>query len=362
MTSNAVLFAAGLLMLDVFKATSDWSRENLSSDKRGEKRGAISQRGQKNLAWFLRKHAGHVARIEAKQPPIDLMTAENWVMRDTLTALYKDYIGASLSTRSLSYADGLGGDPSLLEVSAKFFNQHFNPATAVEPRHIVTGAGCSVILDNLLFDICDSGDGVLVEVPFWGGFETSFILRSEAVAVHVQPTDRSSEVESFIRAYTDALTSSKRRIKAVLFCNPHDPRGDLYPRQHIEALLLFCQNYDGGSDNGKGFVSVLQCDLAALGVEPALVHMIYSISKDMGSSGLRLGFLVTQAHPDLRLSLAISNHSRVSTLTSIAATALLSDEKGLNEILAESKIKLAASASVMMGFLNHHGFEFIRPA
>lgn len=193
MTSHAVLFSVGLLMLDVlalslwalrqsktdscetrhlsnqvFKVRSDWSQKNLPGDKRGEKRGAISQRGQKNLAWFLRKHAGHVARIEAKQPPIDLMTAENWVMRDTLTALYKDYIGTSISTRSLSYADGLGGDPSLLEVSAKFFNQQFNPATAVEPRHIVTGAGCSAILDNLLFDICDSGDGVLVEVPFWG--------------------------------------------------------------------------------------------------------------------------------------------------------------------------------------------------
>lgn len=133
--------------------------------------------------------------------------------------------------------------------------------------------------------------------------------------VHVQPTDRSSEVESFIRAYTDALTSSERRIKAVLFCNPHNPRGDLYPRKHIEALLLFCQTYglhfisdeiyglstfqDGGSDNGKGFVSVLQCDLAALGVEPALVHMIYSISKDMGSSGLRLVCVKTSSSVSL---------------------------------------------------------------
>ena len=142
-----------------------------------------------------------------------------------------------------------------------------------------------------------------------GGFETSFILRSEAVPVHVQPTDRSSQADSFIAAYQKALTSSKHRVKAVLFCNPHNPRGDLYPREHIEALLQFCETHDlhlisdeiyalstfndGGLANGRGFVSVLQCDLKKLRVNPARVHMVYSISKDLGSSGLRLVCLTT---------------------------------------------------------------------
>ncbi|UKZ72381.1 putative secondary metabolism biosynthetic enzyme [Trichoderma virens FT-333] len=322
---------------------------------------AAKSRASRNLAWFLKKHAGHMARMEAKQPQIDLMTAENWIMRDALTVLYKDYISAGLSTKSLSYADGLGGDPALLQATAEFFNRHFKPVIAVKPEHIVTGAGCSAILDNMLYDVCDRGDGVLVEAPFWES----------------GPTDRSSRAETFIAAYEEALASSKCPIKALLFCNPHNPRGDLYPREHIEALLQFCETHDihfisdeiyglstfhdGGRENGPGFVSVLECDLKKLNVDPARVHIIYSISKDMGSSGLRLGFLVTQAHPDLRLSLAISNHSKVSTLTSTVATALLSNKEGLDEILAESRIKLAASAGAIMDFLSHHGFKYIRP-
>ncbi|EHK22001.1 uncharacterized protein TRIVIDRAFT_53497 [Trichoderma virens Gv29-8] len=362
---------------DAAKSVNDAPQQSTSGGEKTERRGAISQRASRNLAWFLKKHAGHMARMEAKQPQIDLMTAENWIMRDALTVLYKDYISAGLSTKSLSYADGLGGDPALLQATAEFFNRHFKPVIAVKPEHIVTGAGCSAILDNMLYDVCDRGDGVLVEAPFWGGFETSFVLRSEAVPVHVQPTDRSSRAETFIAAYEEALTSSKCPIKALLFCNPHNPRGDLYPREHIEALLQFCETHDihfisdeiyglstfhdGGRENGPGFVSVLECDLKKLNVDPARVHIIYSISKDMGSSGLRLGFLVTQAHPDLRLSLAISNHSKVSTLTSTVATALLSNKEGLDEILAESRIKLAASAGAIMDFLSHHGFKYIRP-
>ena len=97
--------------------------------------------------------------------------------------------------------------------------------------------------------------------------------------------------DSFIKAYQDALDSSHRPVKAVLFCNPHNPRGDLCPRQRIEALLQFCHrnNLHFVSDEIYGlstfdskvtFTSVLQLDLAALRVDPGLVHFIYSISKD----------------------------------------------------------------------------------
>ena len=162
---------------DTAKALVDLPRQPLPVDGKTERQGGISQRASRNLSWFLKKHAGHMARMDAKQPQIDLMTAENWIMRDMLTAAYKDYIQAGLSNKSLSYADGLGGDPPLLQAAAKFFNRHFKPVTAVKPEHIVTGAGCSAILDNMLYDICDRGDGVLVEIPFWGESESSQSVR-----------------------------------------------------------------------------------------------------------------------------------------------------------------------------------------
>lgn len=74
----------------------------------------------------------------------------------------------------------------------------------------------------------------------------------------------------------------------------------MYPQSHIEALLQFCEQNDlhfisdeiyglsvFNTTATGGFVSVLQIDLEALGVNPNRVHMVYSISKDLGSSGLR---------------------------------------------------------------------------
>jgi histidinol-phosphate/aromatic aminotransferase/cobyric acid decarboxylase-like protein len=56
----------------------------------------------------------------------------------------------------------------LLAALAAFFNHFFSPKVAVEPQHVVTGPGCSAVLDTLLHDICDDGDGILLAVPMWG--------------------------------------------------------------------------------------------------------------------------------------------------------------------------------------------------
>jgi DNA-binding transcriptional MocR family regulator len=128
----------------------------------------ISQRAKKNIAWFLGKHKRQISRIEAAQSRIDLMTAENWLMRHVLTDIYQAHLQNGLASETLSYAGGLGGDLKLLTAASRFFNRLFRARTPVKPEHIVVGAGCSAILDSLLYDICEQGDGVLIEVPFWG--------------------------------------------------------------------------------------------------------------------------------------------------------------------------------------------------
>jgi aspartate/methionine/tyrosine aminotransferase len=97
-------------------------------------------------------------------------------------------------------------------------------------------------------------------------------------------------------------------------CNPHNPHGHICPADIIDALLQYCEEADlhfisdeiyalstfghiNPDTAGFGhsyesptsqFVSVLSKDLDKLGVSGSRVHMLYSISKDIGSSGLRL--------------------------------------------------------------------------
>jgi aspartate/methionine/tyrosine aminotransferase len=74
------------------------------------------------------------------------------------------------------------------------------------------------------------------------------------------------------------------------------------------------------------------------------------------------GFGITQAHPDLRLSLAISNHSRVSTFTSLVITALLRDTESVDTILHQNRAALKRSAKLISDFLTFHQIPYVPPA
>ncbi|KAH3334544.1 hypothetical protein KXW81_004727 [Aspergillus fumigatus] len=340
----------------------------------------LAHRARTNIQWFTHKHMRQVSRLNAKQHRVNMMTAENWSIRDELVDQYKALFAQHLSPRHLSYADGMGGDAELLQAAADFFNRVFAAHSRVQPAHLVVGAGCSSLLENLLYDICEPGEGVLIETPFWGGFETSFVLRSNVTAVHVRPpchgngsADLDRLVSAYIEAYERALRQAPCRIKAILVCNPHNPCGHIYPPRVIQALLQFAQRHDlfyisdeiyalSTLDEQTAFTSVLSIDVAALGVDLARVFTLYSISKDLGSSGLRLGFGITQAHPDLRLSLAISNHSRVSTFTSLVITALLHDPEAATAILHQNRAALQRSAKLISDFLAFHQIPFVPPA
>jgi gliotoxin/aspirochlorine biosynthesis aminotransferase len=186
-------------------------------------------------------------------------------------------------------------------------NDQFSPASPVLSSQIIlTAGGCSA-LDALTQQICDPGDGVLVATPYWSGLDISLAVQSEAriIAVDIPRTcvTDSSCIEYYSRALHAAVKSHP--VRALLLCNPSNPTGECYPRETLQALLDFCIREDlhfisdevyalsvhGGESKsstatpqGPGaFSSAL-----ALNTSYENVHVIYSLSKDFGCSGIRL--------------------------------------------------------------------------
>lgn len=157
-------------------------------------------------------------------------------------------------------------------------------------------------------------------------------MRNGVNLVEVRVPHDTNDPETIVKYYQQAGDQASCRVKGLLFCNPHNPRGQIYSPSITKALLRFCEEKDihfisdeiyalstfgsmdsadpentSDSDNdckknigcrvyepsSNTFTSVLQIDLEKLRVNPARVHMLYSISKDFGCSGLRL---VSVAH------------------------------------------------------------------
>lgn len=129
----------------------------------------LSQRAREKNAWFLKQFKRPLSRQRSRSASdIDLATAENWLIRPEMLPLLTKNGKNGLNVNHLSYAGGLGGTPELLAAISGFFNHFFSPRIPVRPEHVVTGPGCSTVLDTLINDICDDGDGLLITAPMWG--------------------------------------------------------------------------------------------------------------------------------------------------------------------------------------------------
>ena len=112
--------------------------------------------------------------------------------------------------------------------------------------------------------------------------------------------------EELLTALETAIegVSASNPVKALLLTNPHNPLGICYPKWLIEDILRFCSSHNihlisdevyamSTFDNGETaesepFVSVLSLDLEELGVNASSVHVVWSLSKDFGQSGIRM--------------------------------------------------------------------------
>ncbi|KAM6483893.1 PLP-dependent transferase [Trichoderma sp. SZMC 28011] len=349
----------------------------------------LSRRAIENNAWFREQFKRPLARQGSKNISIiDMATAENWLIRPEVLSILKRNCSQALNEEHLSYANGLGGTPELLESLSTFFNHFFSPMVPIRPEHIVSGTGCSAVLDTLIHDICDMGDGLLVTAPMWGDFQISAVMRNSVQLIPVYvPFEQSQSASDIVQAYRSAAQEASCKVRGILFCNPHNPHGHICPAEAIDGLLQYCQEADlhfisdeiyalsTFGDRGdvlvrcKGvydspeteFTSVLSRNLDVLCVERSRVHVIYSISKDFGCSGIRLGCLVSQANKALRMSQAVLNNAKLCNAATVMISPMLSNTSEMEKIVGLNIKKLSRAAQIAIQFAEFHQLEYYKP-
>ena len=137
------------------------------------------------------------------------------------------------------------------------------------------------------------------------GNDVFFRIRSSVTPVEVTvPNFQESLTLSLIPALEKAYTSAAYPIKALIVANPHNPLGRCYPKSVLEECLKFCQarSIHFVSDEvfalstfkcpdmpkATPFFSALSLDPAAVDSDPSRIHVVWSMSKDLASSGIRL--------------------------------------------------------------------------
>ncbi|TPX23919.1 hypothetical protein DIZ76_013262 [Coccidioides immitis] len=296
---------------------------------------------------------------EREWSTIDLTQEENFLLREELAAIHKNVINGKSVPQHCGGVENETKNMDLLEEFARFFNYYFDPFTPVLKSHVVLAAASSHAIDGLLSSICERGDGVIVPVHLVEADMSGFFGNSTA------------RLKSILAA---AIDQSPCRIRALILTNPHKTLGRCFPQEVLEGCLELCQQraihlisdeeyalteFSCAEVSAPApFISVLSLNTRALKCDRSRVHTMWSIGKDFGASGFRLGCIVTQDNQMLASRLEASLYSRISTSSAVFTKTLLSSPT-LPFLIALNSARLAEAYIYITDFFTRRNIRYV---
>ncbi|KAJ5496868.1 1-aminocyclopropane-1-carboxylate synthase 6 [Penicillium fimorum] len=298
---------------------------------------------------------------DSKQGVVSFSNAEN--------------VSPGLDSTNLTYHEGPFGSNRLRAAMANLMTTYFHPATPISPNNIVFANGVTSLNTICALSLTNPGDGILLAQPIYGSFTGDLSVPSDYQLIytpfHGDDPFSPASVARYEETFLKARHETGVKIQALLICNPHNPLGRCYSRETLQAVLLFCQKYQihlisdeiyalsvYGNHDSDGFVSILSIDPIPLGVSPALIHVLYGLSKDFAAAGLRLGCLISQNQRLLQAALSMSRFHWPSNISCSIATAVLEDREFVETFLPKSRQLLCSHRDLAVRALEEAGIPF----
>ena len=300
-----------------------------------------------------------------------LGVAENYAMLPEIASYIEQRPCIKLSANDFSYNEGPWGVKRLRQALAGLINQRFKPMDEVKESELCISNGMSPLCSMLGFACCEEGDGILIGQPCYGSFVEDFgrVAKAKMVMVPFGKVDPFSVegVKCYERALMEAQTAGTR-IRALLLCNPHNPTGRCYPHETIVEIMrlcqkhkihLFCDEIYGMSvyeTSAVPFESVISFDSSEY-ISTDYLHMMYSMSKDLGGGGLRVGCLVSG---NLELRKAVDQLTMFhwpGIADQRIVIEILEDEEWLGSFFSASREKLLHHATFTRSVLDDKGIK-----
>ncbi|CAN6297939.1 unnamed protein product [Urochloa humidicola] len=283
--------------------------------------------------------------------------------------------GASVF-RELALFQDYHGMPAFKNALARFMSEQRGYRVAFDPSNIVLTAGATSANEALMFCLADHGDAFLIPTPYYPGFDRDLKWRTGAEIVPVHCTSangfrltRAALDDAFRRAQKRRL-----RVKGVLITNPSNPLGTTSPRADLEMLLDFVaakgihlvsdEIYSGTAFSDPGFVSVLEVLASRITTSNASdadlserVHIVYSLSKDLGLPGFRIGAIYSSNAGVVSAATKMSSFGLVSSQTQHLLASLLGDKEFTRKYIAENTRRIKERRDQLVEGLRAIGIE-----
>ncbi|RID45771.1 hypothetical protein BRARA_I02473 [Brassica rapa] len=317
--------------------------------------------------------------IDRPDGVIQMGLAENQLCGDLMRKWVLEHPEASICTAEgvnqfsdIAIFQDYHGLPEFRQAVAKFMEKTRNNKVKFDPDRIVMSGGATGAHETVAFCLANPGDGFLVPTPYYPGFDRDLRWRTGVNLVPV--TCHSSNgfkitVEALDAAYENARVSNIP-VKGLLITNPSNPLGTTLDRDCLKSLVKFTNDkgihliadeiYAATTFGESEFISVAEVIEEIPDCNRDLVHIVYSLSKDMGLPGLRVGIIYSYNNRVVQIARKMSSFGLVSSQTQHLIAKMLSDEDFVDEFICKSKLRLAERHAELTTGLDGLGIGWLK--
>ncbi|KAJ4843883.1 acetyl-CoA synthetase [Turnera subulata] len=289
---------------------------------------------------------------------IQMGLAENQLSFDLIVDWIKKHPEASICNaegvnmfKDIAIFQDYHGLPEFRQAIAKFMGKVRGDRVKFDPSRIVMGGGATGANELIMFCLADPGDAFLVPSPYYPAFDRDLGWRT---GVQIIPVDCNSSnnfkiTKAALEAAYDKAQESNINVKGLLLANPSNPLGTTLDKETLKSLVSFINQknihlvcdeiYAATVFSSPEFASVAEV-IEEMDCNRDLIHIVYSLSKDMGLPGFRVGIVYSYNDDVVSCGRKMSSFGLVSSQTQYLLSSMLSDDEFVENFLAESSRRL----------------------
>ncbi|XP_060213317.1 1-aminocyclopropane-1-carboxylate synthase 4-like [Lycium barbarum] len=314
---------------------------------------------------------------------IQMGLAENQLSFDLIEEWIKINPKASICTtegiesfRTIANFQDYHGLPEFRSAIAKFMENTRGGRVKFDPERVVMAGGATGANETLMFCLADRGDAFLVPSPYYPGFNRDLRWRTGVQLLPISCKSSNSfkiTIEAVKEAYENAQQANVK-VKGLILTNPSNPLGTTLERDTLKNLLTFTNEhnihlvcdeiYAATVFDAPQFVGIAEIitndEVTNRCINKDLVHIVYSLSKDMGFPGFRVGIVYSFNDDVVNCARKMSSFGLVSTQTQHLLAAMLSDDEFVEEFLIESAKRLRKRHEKFTGGLEEVGIKCLK--
>ncbi|KAL3362353.1 hypothetical protein AABB24_014970 [Solanum stoloniferum] len=244
------------------------------------------------------------------------------------------------------------GLPEFRQAVARFMEKVRGDKVTFDPDRIVMSGGATGAHEMLAFCLADPGDAFLVPTPYYPGFDRDLRWRT-GVQLFPVVCESCNDFKVTKKALEEAYEKAQQsniKIKGLLINNPSNPLGTLLDKDTLRDIVTFINSknihlvcdeiYAATVFDQPRFISVSEIVEEMIECNKDLIHIVYSLSKDLGFPGFRVGIVYSYNDTVVNIARKMSSFGLVSTQTQHLLASMLSDEVFIEKFIAESSERL----------------------